>query len=120
MRLKKEEGDTIIKTEDGAIKKEEGAEKTTPEVPEEPEGLITTITNIHQIPSKIKDEDIELFGEVDIDLEEMTMAELCKPTIQIGKVSSNFMLAKEATYELRQKEIKEREIDNLLELKEYH
>lgn len=103
VRLKKEEGDTIIKTEDGAIKKEEGAEKTTPEVPEEPEGLITTITNIHQIPSKIKDEDIELFGEVDIDLEEMTMAELCKPTIQIGKVSSNFMLAKEATYELRQK-----------------
>ncbi|RCK62737.1 Transcription factor TFIIIB component B'' [Candida viswanathii] len=104
VRLKKEEeGDTIVKTEDGVVKKEEGTQEGPEEVPEEPEGLITTITSIHQIPNKISDEDIELFGEVDIDLEEMTMAELCKPTIQIGKVSSNFMLAKEATHELRQK-----------------
>lgn len=101
--LKKEESDTIVKTEDGIIKKEEGIEDDVERLPEEPEGLITTITSIHQIPTKIKDEDIELYGEVDIDLEEMTMADLCKPTIQIGKVSSNFMLAKEATYELKKK-----------------
>ncbi|CAI5755675.1 unnamed protein product [Candida verbasci] len=72
-------------------------------LPEEPDNLITTITSIHQIPKDIKPDDIELFAEVNYDLEEMTMADLCKPTINLGKVSSNYQLIIEAEQQLKLK-----------------
>ncbi|KAL6454786.1 LOW QUALITY PROTEIN: BDP1 Transcription factor TFIIIB component B'' [Candida maltosa Xu316] len=110
--IKKEETDeAVTKNEDGTVKIENGIKEKI--IPEAPDDLITTITSIHQIPTRISDEDIELYGEVDIDLDEMTMAELCKPTIHIGKVSSNFVLAQEARDELRKRRMqrkKDREV----------
>ena len=63
---------------------------------------------------------LDLFGEVDIDLEEVTMADLCKPTLRIGKVSTNFELVREAEQQLKQKRLKGEETGNWLGLKEYH
>lgn len=80
----------------------------TDSIPEEPDNLITTVTHISQIPNGINDEDADLFGEVDVNLEEVTMAELCKPTLRIGKVSTNFELVREAEKQLKQKKAQRR------------
>lgn len=77
-------------------------------VPVAPENLVTTVTSISQIPTGIKEEDLELYGELDFDYEGMTMADLCKPTLKIGNVSSSFKLAQEAEIQLKQKKLQRR------------
>lgn len=77
-------------------------------IPLGPENLVTTVTSISQIPSGIKEEDLELYGELDFDYEGMTMADLCKPTLKIGNVSSSFKLAQEAEVQLKQKKVQRR------------
>ncbi|KAG5421084.1 hypothetical protein I9W82_000174 [Candida metapsilosis] len=77
-------------------------------IPIAPENLITTVTNISQIPSGIKEEDLELYGELDFDYDGMTVADLCKPTLKIGSVSSSFKLAQEAEAQLKQKKVQRR------------
>ncbi|CDO94570.1 unnamed protein product [Kluyveromyces dobzhanskii CBS 2104] len=52
-----------------------------------------TITNLKMIPKKIADDDSSKYL---IDEENFTMADLCKPTLPIGKISENFTRAKEA------------------------
>ena len=108
-----------VKTENESVKPEGDEVKVevlsdTDSIPEEPDNLITTVTHIHQIPKNINDEDADLFGEVDIDLEEVTMADLCKPTLRIGKVSTNFELVREAEQQLKQKRLKGEETGNWL------
>lgn len=108
----KKESDSV-KTENESVKPEGDEVKVevlsdTDSIPEEPDNLITTVTHIHQIPKNINDEDADLSGEVDIDLEEVTMADLCKPTLRIGKVSTNFELVREAEQQLKQKKAQRR------------
>ncbi|KAG7661818.1 uncharacterized protein J8A68_004674 [[Candida] subhashii] len=85
---KQEQPDRVVDAEGNIIEAEV--------IPDEPENLITTISSVYQLPRKVKDEDADLFGEVEVDVEEMTMAELCKATLPVGKVSENFQLVVEA------------------------
>lgn len=66
------------------------------DLPAAPDGLITTLTSIKQLPRKISKEDEKYFAMVDILTDDLTMAELCKPTIQIGSVSDKFTMAEDA------------------------
>ncbi|KAI5950964.1 hypothetical protein KGF54_004038 [Candida jiufengensis] len=77
-------------------------------LPEEPDNLITTVTSISQLPAGIKDEDIGLYGELKYEYDGMTMADLCKPTIKIGQVSTNFTLVQEAEKQLKQRRLQRR------------
>ncbi|CAK9436349.1 uncharacterized protein LODBEIA_P09070 [Lodderomyces beijingensis] len=77
-------------------------------IPEEPDNLITTVTDVSQIPRNIKEEDLDLYSELNYQYEEMTMADLCKPTLKIGQVSSNFQLVQEAEREIKQRKIQRR------------
>ncbi|KAI5967767.1 hypothetical protein CANMA_002947 [Candida margitis] len=99
------------------IKQEDGFTRVADEplddlVPIAPDNLVTTVTSISQIPSGIKDEDLELYGELNFNYEGMTMADLCKPTLKIGDVSSSFKLAQEAEAQLKQKKM-QRKLDRI-------
>lgn len=73
-------------------------------VPYAPPGLITDIKTIKKLPKVIEDEDLELYAHIGFDVTEMTMADLCKPTLPIGKVSSNFELVKLAESKIKAKQ----------------
>ncbi|KAI5966807.1 uncharacterized protein KGF55_000216 [Candida pseudojiufengensis] len=79
-------------------------------LPVEPDNLITTVTSISQLPSGIKDEDLDLYGELKFEYEGMTMADLCKPTIKVGEVSTNFALVQKAEKQLKEKRL-QRKLD---------
>ncbi|KAK6463123.1 hypothetical protein DFJ63DRAFT_334682 [Scheffersomyces coipomensis] len=69
-----------------------------------PEDLITSINSVKQLPlTKVKNSDAELFAAIDFDVSEMTMADLCKPFLPIGKTSSNFELVNQAEEKIRQR-----------------
>jgi transcription factor TFIIIB component B'' len=79
-------------------------------VPFAPPGLISDIKTIKQLPKIIEDDDLELYAHIGFDVTEMTMADLCKPTLPIGKVSSNFELVKLAESKIKAKQ-KQRKSD---------
>lgn len=66
------------------------------DLPVAPENLVTTITSISQLPRKIAKQDEKFFAMVGVASEELTMSDLCKPTIQIGSISEKFDMAEEA------------------------
>lgn len=66
------------------------------DLPVAPSGLVTTLTDVRQLPRKIAKEDEKYFAMVDVLTDDLTMAELCKPTIQIGSTSDKFEMAEQA------------------------
>ncbi|WPK24675.1 hypothetical protein PUMCH_001957 [Australozyma saopauloensis] len=66
------------------------------DLPVAPPDLITTITDIRQIPKNIDISDEDLFSKVHILADELSLAELCKPTIKIGTTTENFNRARQA------------------------
>lgn len=66
------------------------------ELPVAPADLITTVTDIKQIPKYIDLGDEELFSQVHVLADDLSLAELCKPTIKIGTTTSNFKKARQA------------------------
>ncbi|KAI3404042.2 hypothetical protein KGF56_003201 [Candida oxycetoniae] len=76
--------------------------------PIEPDNLVTTVTSVSQIPVNIKEEDSSLYAELDYAYEGMTMADLCKPTLKIGQVSSNHALVVEAEKQMKQEKTQRR------------
>lgn len=97
----------------------EGGEDTVEEVDElmedgkvipfAPEDLNTTITSSKQLPKRIKEEDRALYAQVGVNIEEITMADLCKPDLPIGEVSNNFELVKAAQDKIRKERQKRRQ-----------
>lgn len=65
-------------------------------IPFAPENLETRITSIKQLPLSIPDEDAEIFLRIVLQSDKISMAELCKPTLSIGVLSSNFEAASAA------------------------
>ncbi|KAF3986855.1 hypothetical protein FT663_04195 [Candidozyma haemuli var. vulneris] len=65
-------------------------------MPVAPDNLITTITDISQLPRKIKPQDEALYAQLKVSADDMTLAELCKPLIQVGATSTNFNDAENA------------------------
>lgn len=65
-------------------------------LPVAPEGLITTIEHISQLPRSISKEDEKYFAMVAVSPETLSMSDLCKPTLQIGSISERFDMAQEA------------------------
>lgn len=78
----------------------EGVDGTLPVAPAD---LVTTVTDIRQLPRKIKAKDEALFALLSVLADDMTMAELCKPLVPIGSVSSNFQEAESAKKKLSEK-----------------
>lgn len=66
------------------------------DLPIAPSDLITTVTDIKQIPKNIDLGDEELFSQVHVLADDLSLAELCKPTIKIGTTTSNFNKARQA------------------------
>lgn len=86
----------------------EGPEK----VPVAPKDLATRITSLKQLPRMVREEDIPLLEQVELDVSDITMADLCKPTLEIGQISENFGLVKAAQRRIRN-ERKERRLERL-------
>ncbi|KAK6458905.1 uncharacterized protein RJT20DRAFT_124019 [Scheffersomyces xylosifermentans] len=87
--------DTIVKKieEPSSSLSIESGSKTTKEhevIPVAPKILSSTIADMSQLPKMVKDEDVDLFADVEFDVSKITMADLCKPSLPVGKVSSNF------------------------------
>lgn len=65
-------------------------------LPVAPPDLVTTVTDIKQIPKKIDISDEVLFSKIHVLTENLSLAELCKPTIKIGTTTENFNKARQA------------------------
>lgn len=72
-------------------------------VPIAPPILETTIENIRQLPNTVKNEDVGLYAGIEIEVDTMTMRDLCKPSLPIGKTSSNFTSVQLAEVALKKK-----------------
>lgn len=66
------------------------------DLPIAPPDLITTVTDIKQIPKNIDLSDEELYSKIHVSAENLSLAELCKPTIRIGNTTENFNKARQA------------------------
>ncbi|GEQ72512.1 hypothetical protein JCM33374_g6199 [Metschnikowia sp. JCM 33374] len=81
--------------------------KTSDEVfsdlPVAPPNLITSISSVRELPRRVKKEDEDLFSRVSVSTESISMADLCKPMIQIGSKSEMFELAETAKEKLLKK-----------------
>lgn len=65
-------------------------------LPIAPPDLITTVTDLKQIPKNIDLSDEKLFSKIHVSAENLSLAELCKPTIRIGTTTENFNKARQA------------------------
>lgn len=72
-------------------------------LPVAPADLITSINNILQLPRRVSKEDERYFALIGVQANAMTMAELCKPMLQIGATSDKFEMAEAAKVKLLQK-----------------
>lgn len=59
-------------------------------VPVAPANLERRITGSKQIPKKIEKEDVKLYAQINIIPDKFSMADLCKPSFEIGTISENF------------------------------
>lgn len=98
---------------EGGPEDEEDEDYDGPEkIPVAPKNLETRITSIKQLPRVIREEDIPLLERVQLDVSDITMADLCKPTLEIGQISENFNLVKAAQKRIRT-ERKQRRLERL-------
>lgn len=98
---------------EGVPEDEEDDDYDGPEkIPVAPKNLETRITSIKQLPRMIREEDIPLLERVQLDVSDITMADLCKPTLEIGQISENFNLVKAAQKRIRN-ERKQRRLERL-------
>lgn len=102
------EADSASEGLDDADEYYDGTEK----IPMAPKNLETRITSIKQLPRMIREEDVPLLQQVQLDVSDITMADLCKPTLEIGQISENFNLVKAAQKRIRN-ERKERRLERL-------
>lgn len=72
-------------------------------IPVAPEDLITEVTSLSQLPRKVSKEDEALFSQLKVLADELTVAELCKPTIRIGSTSDKFQMAEDGKKLMLQK-----------------
>lgn len=96
IKPKKKEGDPPIKDE------------TEPYIPVAPINLIRSVSSLKDLPKTTTVEDAKYFSRIRISSDKITMAELCKPTISIGKLSSNYKRSEEAQKILQKRTEKRR------------
>lgn len=77
-------------------------------VPLAPSELITAIGSVKQLPRQIGKADIALYSHLRFDEQAMTMADLCKPYLPVGEVSSNYALVCQAEAKKKQNKIQRR------------
>lgn len=73
------------------------------DLPVAPPDLVTTVTDIRQIPKSIDISDEELFSKVNVLVDDLSLAELCKPMIRIGTTTENFSKARQALVKIAAK-----------------
>ncbi|KAM3124811.1 hypothetical protein CJJ07_000587 [Candidozyma auris] len=71
-------------------------EGVSSELPVAPKNLITTVTDIRQLPRKVAAEDEKYYANLRVSADKLTIADLCKPLIQIGTTSEKFHIAEQA------------------------
>lgn len=79
------------------------------DIPVAPADLVTTVTEIRQIPRRITKEDQPYFAKVAVLADTLSMADLCKPNIQIGVVSEKFEMAEQAKQKIARKKEERRD-----------
>lgn len=94
-RVRTDENRHLVDTEENLLRKNY--------IPFAPENLETRITSIKQLPLSIPDEDAEIFLRIVLQSDKISMAELCKPTLSIGALSSNFEAATAAKKVLQER-----------------
>lgn len=75
-------------------------------LPDDPQRIIE---KSEQLPRSVKDEDAELYENIGLNTKVFTIADLCKPSFPIGKLSSNFKRAQEAEKKMKAQKLKRRE-----------
>lgn len=78
-----------IDPETNKLMKFKTLESVKSDLPVAPADLVTTISDIKQIPRKLQTEDWKLYSQIEIS-EDLTMADLCKPTLPFGSISDNY------------------------------
>lgn len=86
-----EKGDFVygIDPETNRLTKFKTLELVESELPVAPADLVTTISDIRQIPRKLQADDWKLYSQIEIS-EDLRMADLCKPTLPFGSISENY------------------------------
>lgn len=79
------------------------SESVEHDLPVAPPGLDTNILSIRQIPRFIEKDHEKFFALVAVLPDNVTMAELCKPTVAIGSVSEKYEMAREARAKISQR-----------------
>lgn len=98
----------LLDEEDGALIEDNTRLLRNRLIPVAPKGLDTRITSIKQLPRKVDDSDLELFSQIGVQVDTITMADLCKPSLPIGEISENFQLVKEAQEKIRKQKLRKR------------
>lgn len=81
-------------------------QKKIPVLPTASERVIKTSG---QLPRNVKDEDAELYENIALDTNNFKLADLCKPSFPIGRLSSNFQRAQDAEKKMKLQKVKRRE-----------
>lgn len=89
-----------VESEGKGAKIEEGDADLLPLAPDD---LVTTILSIKQLPRKVKEDDLEFYSNLPVDVNNMTMADLCMPNLPFGKVSNNHESVKAAQKTIAEK-----------------
>lgn len=84
-----------IDPETGYLTKFKTLESINSDLKVAPPNLVTTIGSIKQIPRSLDKEDWRLLSEIEVS-EDITMEELCKPTLPFGTFSDNYEKSVEA------------------------
>lgn len=92
----------------GKVRKFKTGEHIPGALPVAPADLVTMISSVRQLPRRVKPEDEELFSRVMVQADEISMADLCKPTIQIGQKCETFELAEAAKERILEKKAERR------------
>lgn len=76
----------------------------TNELPLAPEEVITTVTDLSLLPKSLFDASPQFGSQLILDVNHISMKDLCRPNLPIGKVSSDFQHVKQA----KEREAKEK------------
>ncbi|KAF7998936.1 hypothetical protein HF325_006468 [Metschnikowia pulcherrima] len=91
------------------LRKFKTSESVEGDLPIAPPNLVTSISSVKQLPRRVKPEEEHLYASVGVRTDAISMADLCKPLLQIGLKSETFALAEEARQKLLARKNERRE-----------
>ncbi|OBA23752.1 transcription factor IIIB, Bdp1 subunit [Metschnikowia bicuspidata var. bicuspidata NRRL YB-4993] len=86
------------------------------DLPVVPKNLVTSISSVQQLPRRVNKEDEALYAHVSVQADAMSMADLCKPMLQIGLTCETFALAEAAKNNIRRKKHERRDAREMARL----